>query len=114
MPTTFAEKRQYPRLKVTAPLSYQIRGLPQQAHALSNTLSAGGLSFVNNNFIPVNTCISFEINVLSKALNPIGIVRWSQPLSHSDRYQAGIEFLEWEPAQKKYLCDYLKMRLGTV
>ena len=48
---------------------------------------------------------------LSKIINPVGRVVWSQSLSHSDRYQMGIEFIEINPQDKNYLSDYINMRI---
>jgi c-di-GMP-binding flagellar brake protein YcgR len=106
------EKRRFPRLKLNTPLRYQVRGAPKFDNALSDDISVGGISFVNQEFIPPETLVGLEIGILSKILSPVGKIIWSSPLPHSNRYRTGIEFLELDPQQKNFLSDYINLRMG--
>jgi len=104
------DHRQFARVKLQAPLRYQIRGTPEFSNTVINNISLGGLSFNNNKFIPPNTLLTFQVDVLSRILNPIGRIAWASSLSRSDRYQFGVEFVQLDEAEKKYLNEYINMR----
>lgn len=112
MATAFAEKRNFPRIKLRTPVRFQIRGMPRFNSTISDDISLGGLGMVNNDFIAPQTQVMLEINVLSRILRPVGTVAWSYPLSHSDRYRVGIKFLELDPREKTYLGDFIDMQRG--
>jgi c-di-GMP-binding flagellar brake protein YcgR len=105
-----SEKRKFPRLESDLRLRYQIRGTPQFGNAIAKDISVGGLRFAVGNYIRPLTDIMLEINMLSRVINPIGRVRWTQALPHSNRYQVGLEFIEIEPVSKNYLSDYINLR----
>jgi len=104
------DKRRFPRISLRTPVRCQIRGEHQFDNAISDNISAGGLSFVGNKFIPPSTPVMLEINVLSRILRPVGRIAWSQPLPHSDRNRLGIEFLELDTKESNYLKDFISMQ----
>lgn len=108
------KERRFPRIKLSSPLRYQIRGTPEFNETVCDNISVGGMSFINHKFIAPKTPVAVEINVLSRILRPIGRIAWSLPLSHSDRYRSGVEFLEVGPRERDYLSDYIDMRLGKI
>lgn len=110
MTNYWEEKRRSPRLKLTVPVRYQVRGKPKSNNVLTENISLGGIGLIDEKFIPPATTVMLEINLPSKVLNPVGRVTWSAPFPHSDRYHSGIEFLELDPDQKRHLSDYLNMR----
>lgn len=105
------EKRRFPRIKLNLPIRYQVRGVPDSSNVASDNLSAGGLSFVNNKFIAPETPLMVELNVLSRVLTLAAKVAWVLPVSHSDRYRMGVEFLELDMAEKYYLSDFVDIQL---
>lgn len=104
------EKRHFPRVRIKSPLRCQVRGSHEFNNAIGEDISAGGLSFINNRFIARATPVMLEVNLLSRILTPIGKIAWASPIPHSDRYRLGIEFIEIEPQDKKYLSDFIEMR----
>jgi Tfp pilus assembly protein PilZ len=104
------EKRRFQRVDLRAALRYQIRGVSDFDNAISDNISEGGLAFNSLKFIPPSTPVMLEINLLSKILHPIGRVSWCQPLPHSNRNRLGVEFLEFDSSEKKYLSDYVDMQ----
>lgn len=106
------EKRRHPRLKLAYPVNYQIPGAGEINNVLSKDISLGGMGFVHNRFIPVNTPLKLRINILSRVLNSTGIIKRSVPIAHSDRYYTGVEFKEFNLEDKKYLNDYIQLRAG--
>ncbi|MDD5730170.1 MAG: PilZ domain-containing protein [Candidatus Omnitrophica bacterium] len=114
MAPRWEEKRRFPRTKLTSTLRYQLRGSSEYNSAASENVSEGGMAFINNRFIPSQTSLMLEINVLSKVLTPIGKISWSSYIPHTDRYRMGVEFLEMDPKDKEYLSDFIDMQLETV
>jgi len=80
------------------------------ATALTQDISLLGTRLNTDRFFPVGLNLNLELNILSKIINPVGRVAWSQALPHSDRYQMGVEFIEVNPQDKNYLSDYINMR----
>ena len=105
-------KRRFPRIYLRAPIRYQIRGKPEFGHAVCDNISAGGMGFISEQFIPTLTPLMLEIDVLSRILRPVGKVAWSTTLPHSNRNRLGIEFIELNNIERDYLSDYINMRLG--
>lgn len=104
------EKRKLARLPIDLPFNYKVRGYAEFGSGIAKDISAGGLRFLSDEYIKPLTCVMFEINVLSRVINSAGMIRWSVPFSHSNRYQAGLEFLELDPLTRKYLSDYVYLR----
>lgn len=107
-------KRRFPRVELRIPLHYQIRGTPEFNSAISEDISVGGIGFLNNKFMAPSSNLRLEITVLSHTLTPIGRVTWTSPLPHSNRYHLGIEFLELNAVEKRFLGDYIDMQMGKI
>ena len=102
--------RKYPRLSLAVPLRYKIRGQTQFGSSVTRDISTGGVRFTSESYIKPATDISLEIGILSKVINSIGKVKWSQSLPHSNRYQIGLEFIELETLNKNFLSDYINFQ----
>lgn len=105
------ENRCFPRIDFHSELRYQLRGKPNFDNALSDDISCGGLKFTTSRFVPVETPVMLEINVLNRVIRPIARVAWSRNLAHSDQNQMGVEFIEFNALEKKYLGDFINMQL---
>jgi len=77
------------------------------ANTISDNISTGGVAFNVHSYIAPQTPLMLEINVLSRILYPIGRVAWCEPVPHSDKNRLGVEFLEMDPLEKRYLTDYI-------
>ncbi len=104
------EKRRFPRISTKFPIRYQIKRGGFFASALTVDLSLSGTRLNTDRFFPRGLNLNLELNILSKIVNSVGRVIWSQPLPHSDRYQMGIEFIEINSQDKNYLSDYINTR----
>ncbi|MBM3255281.1 MAG: PilZ domain-containing protein [Candidatus Omnitrophica bacterium] len=111
MLSSHQEKRLYPRLKLGLPLRYQARGTQEFRNALSDNLSIGGISFTALSYIAPSTNLMLEINLLSRALNPVARVAWAVPIAHSDKYKLGLEFVEFNPRDREYVGDFIDTHL---
>ncbi|MFA5095820.1 MAG: PilZ domain-containing protein [Candidatus Omnitrophota bacterium] len=104
-------RRRSPRVNLRAGMRYQVRGsASESSRTICDNISAGGLAFSCNTYIAPQTPLMLEIDVLSRILHPIGRVAWCEPLAHSDRNRMGVEFLEIDPLEKRYLTDFIEMR----
>ena len=106
------ESRRSSRINFSGPLRCQIRGLQEITSTISEDLSVSGVKFIAEKFIPPNTPVMLEINLLSKIVRPIAQIVWSMPFPHQDKFHLGAKFLEWDPREKKSLSDFLNMRLN--
>ena len=104
------ENRSTQRLNFHSQIRYQLRGKPEFDRGISKDISFGGLGFINEQFIPTASLLMLEINVLNRIIRPVGRVAWSQSLAHSNRNQMGIEFVEFNQVDQKYLKDFIGMQ----
>ena len=106
------EKRRSPRIRLGAPLRYQVRGAPEFRNALSENISRDGVSFTCANFLAPSTHLMLEMSILSRALTSAARVAWAKPIVHSDNYRLGVEFVELNPKERDYIGDYIDTRLN--
>ncbi|MDO8489694.1 MAG: PilZ domain-containing protein [Candidatus Omnitrophota bacterium] len=106
------DNRSLPRVDFCSNIRFQIRGKPDFDNAITKDISFGGLRFASDRFVPTSTPIMLEINVLNRVLRPIARVAWSTPLPHSSRNQTGVEFVEFNILESRYLKDFINMQLG--
>jgi len=104
------EKRRFRRIEFHTPVRYQIRGEAGFDNTISDNISEGGLAFDSSRFIVPATALMLEIGLLCRMLYPIARVSWCQPLPHSDKNRLGVEFIEFDPSEKDFLSQYLKVR----
>jgi c-di-GMP-binding flagellar brake protein YcgR len=111
---TFDEKRRFPRVVLKTPLFLKIRGTQKFDNTLSEDISEGGLCCTSDAFIPPKTNLMLEFNVLAKTFSPIGRVAWANSLPHTNKYKLGIEFISMDMESRRYLNNYIGLRLGTL
>ena len=112
MESQLDEKRRFARIKFKSPVSLQVRGVSNLENAACDNISEGGIGFINNKFIPPETLVMLEINVLSRILRPIGRIVSSLALPHCSRNRLGIEFLEFDHNEKEYLREFVDMQVA--
>lgn len=103
------EIRRFPRTRFTAPIRVQARGCQKFSRTIGENISESGLCFVDTDFIAPATPVMLEIEVLSRVLRPIGKIVWSTPFPRSNKYRSGMEFIEFNPREKKFLADFMHM-----
>lgn len=108
------EKRRSQRIKINTPLCYQIRGTALYKNALCDNISAGGMSVISNDFIPLSATLMLEMNILSRTLRPIGKIARVEFLPRSNQKRLGVQFVEFAASEKNYLSDYIKLQMGQL
>jgi len=103
------EKRKNNRIRLNLPISLQVRGKNKADKNHTKDISAGGVSFVSQDFLAPSTNLNLEIAVYDKVMTPIGAIVWITPIAHSNRYRVGIKFIEFNPKDREYLADYIRI-----
>lgn len=105
------EKRVFPRIAVKTPLSCQIRGAKETDRTISTDISETGIGFNSDTFVAPNTRINLEFNLMSQYITTKSRIVRSNYLPRSNKYRLGVEFIEIERNQQKYLSDFIRMKL---
>jgi len=104
------ESRLFHRTSFSGPMRCQVRGSREAINTIGEDLSLSGVKFINDKFIPPNTPVMLEINLLSQVIRPIAQIVWSSPFPRQDKFHLGAQFVEWSLTDKKNLFDFLNMR----
>ena len=92
-----SERREFKRFRLAQPVQCRLNDLEPEQGALSCDISRGGIRLNINNFLPLNTEISLQINLSpARVVECRGRVLWIQRIPFSERYQAGLEFIQEE------------------
>ncbi len=89
------EKRNFQRVNRTQPVRFQLKDPSQFGGSLSCDLSEGGIRVHLNDFMPLNTELTLAIQLADESMVECPCrVAWVKKNRFSDRYQAGLEFVE--------------------
>ncbi|MBI4708579.1 MAG: PilZ domain-containing protein [Candidatus Omnitrophica bacterium] len=113
MAFSLQEKRQFPRISVHAPIRYQIRGQGEFENLTCDNLSTGGACLISDKMLPPATTLMIEIQLLSRVFKAIGRIVWANSLAHSYNTQLGVQFIEVDPKEGKFLKDFVNMKLSN-
>lgn len=103
------ESRRCSRINFSGPLRCQVRGFPKITSTVGEDLSLSGVKFINDSFIPPNTPVMLEINLLSQVIRPIAQIVWATPLPRQDKFHLGAKFLEISLKEKETLSEFLTL-----
>ncbi|MFH1504393.1 MAG: PilZ domain-containing protein [Candidatus Omnitrophota bacterium] len=101
------EKRKYPRVNV--PFSIACKPLPARSyfHTVCKDLSFGGARIISNDFISTKDFLKVDINLIDRVINVKAKVAWCSKERISDRYSAGLKFLEMNKIDQANLLNFL-------
>ncbi len=105
-----AEKRLGKRLRVNLPLAYQHLGQDRNfGETVAKDISATGMRINAGSFLSpgTNLLVKLRFPEVSKVIEAIAQVVWSQRISFSDQYQAGLRFTEINPLFRKWMEEYI-------
>lgn len=112
MPLLKEEKRRFPRVALKVPLRWQIRGRSEPNDTINQDIGLGGISFVNEQFLATNIFVNIQLNLAAQIIKAAGRIANVSFLPYSDKYRIGVEFLDFEPNDKKFLLDYINAQAG--
>jgi len=100
------EKRKYQRISVPFPI--ECKTLPKRGYfnTVCKDLSLGGAKIVSNEFIPANGLLKVDINLIG-ASNLKAKVAWCSQDKGSERFSAGLEFIEMNESTRENLSNFL-------
>lgn len=90
------EKRKFTRFFEYDEISYSVIPHPKSKNKLTLDLSEGGIRFIADEFIPLNSLLRLEIKLLhcSKVINAIAKVVRVKSLFGDERFEIGVEFID--------------------
>jgi|TARA_B100000315_G_C14410802_1_gene510885 c-di-GMP-binding flagellar brake protein YcgR len=102
------ERRKTPRTSVSFPVECNI--LPERSYfyTVTKDLSVGGVRIISNKFISKDNVLKLNINFIDKVISMKAKVSWCNENRASDRYLAGLEFLEIGKEPQRYISSCLE------
>lgn len=110
MKNLIAEKRKSSRLTISLPVSYEFLGDKKNfGSSLTKDLDENGLKIKSDNFFPANTklIITLYFPEVKRIIRTEARTAWSQRLNYSNKYVAGLIFLNINPIYKRWLQEYI-------
>jgi len=103
----FDEKRKSPRTDISFPVECDL--IPDNSYfcTVSKDLSGSGAKIIVENFIPKGNIIKIHLNIIDRVVEIKARVAWCNKERVSDRYTAGVEFLEVSKAHNGALSKLL-------
>src|SRR3989338_6309211 len=106
--TPWDEKRRAFRLKSSLPIHYDSSSDAASGATLTQDISEGGVSMLCEGFIPRLSRMSMQINLMpNKLVAASGEVKWAQRITHSYRYQVGLEFKDLDNDVRRSISEYV-------
>jgi len=108
---TEQERRNYPRARCNLALQYRNlnKNYSQTSGALVKEISAGGMRFVSNNFLPVFALLKIELlpNSDIPLISLTARVAWIEKLPYNESFLIGVEFLNIRNQDRFRIADYV-------
>lgn len=102
-----SEKRKNPRINVSFPVECKFLPSRSYFYTVSKDLSLNGVKIISNEFIPKDDFLKLNINFIDKILNLKVKVVWCRKERVSERYCAGLEFVEMNKGSQDELHQFL-------
>lgn len=104
------ERRRFHRFRHAEAVHFQWKDPRYFGGCLSCDLSEGGIRFHSDDFIPLNTPLTLQIQLAGdRVADCMGHVVWVEKERFADRYQVGLEFAGGSPYQlQNMLCERSK------
>ena len=102
------EKRRDFRIKENLPIRYESTPRGKYGNALTEDISEGGVRLTLDEFIPKLSKMLLMINLTPNRLVELNAeVRWAERVSHSYRYEVGLEFQDVNPDTRRSISEYV-------
>lgn len=76
-------------------------------YTVTKDLSTAGVKIIADSFLPKDYVMKVRINLIDKMLDLLVRVAWCNQVRASDRYSAGLEFLETTPQQQQDISRFV-------
>lgn len=102
------EKRKNSRSIISFPIECNILPGTAYFYTVTKDLSVGGVRILSDEFLTKNNPLKLNINLIDKVLGVKAKVVWCNKERASDRYSAGLEFIEIADENKNHLNSILE------
>lgn len=101
------DRRKYPRINISFPV--ECRALPRgnYFYTVSKDLSSGGVKIISDTFLPRDYLMKVYINLVDTIINLKAKVAWCNKLRASDKYNAGLEFVDATGESQQNISQFL-------
>ncbi|MFA7677687.1 MAG: PilZ domain-containing protein [Candidatus Omnitrophota bacterium] len=101
------ERRQFPRVKVSFPVECKTLPSRKYFYTVSKDVSMIGMKILINGFIPRDRLLRLDLNLIDKVLELKAKIVWCNRERMSDKYSAGLQFVELGQDCHKTLTQFL-------
>ncbi len=101
------QRRKQKRVKISFPIECDCLSHRNYFCSVSRDLSLTGIQTVNNSFIPKDSIVKININLIDRFVSLKANVIWSIKKRASERYSTGLEFIETTQAHKRHITHFL-------
>lgn len=105
------DRRRFNRLERHLPLQFRNieKNRPEMSGSLTRDISGGGIRFVSNDFLPVQTSVGLQLSLESNlhTLPATARVVWVQKLPYNENFMIGLEFLNIENENRAKIIRYV-------
>ncbi len=102
------ERRRYPRYDVSFPIECKRTGITRYFYTVTKDLSLGGVKLLSNDFIPKGEVFKSSLNLVKQVFDFQAKIAWCSREKYSDRYLAGVEFINMPNSYKKQYLSFLR------
>lgn len=108
--TPIDERRRWPRLRVYSPVKYRFLQEERFQCCITCDISEGGAGLLMDSPVPRGTCLYFQIKLhdLPNPASGIARVVWTAKDTYSEKYRAGLEFLEISRTSRCEIADFVQ------
>jgi c-di-GMP-binding flagellar brake protein YcgR len=101
------ERRKFPRIGVSFPI--ECKGLLSKNYfyTVSRDLSLVGIKILTNSFIAKDNFVRLNVNLIDRILDLKAKVIWCNKERASERYSAGLEFVEIDKSSRDELSRFI-------
>ncbi|MCP4653508.1 MAG: PilZ domain-containing protein [Candidatus Omnitrophica bacterium] len=103
-----SERRTAPRTGISFPVECNFLPRRNYFYTVSRNLSDTGAKITTSDFIPKGNYVKVHINLIDRVVDLKAKVAWCSKERSSERYSAGLEFVELNKTNKNALAGLLK------
>jgi len=110
VPTPTDERRHWPRLRAYTPIKYRFMKESRFDCGITCDISEGGVGLLLDEPIPCGICLYFQIKLHNCPQPAYGIARvaWTAKDNFSEKYRAGLEFIEISSDSRSEIAAFVK------
>lgn len=111
------EKRKHKRINVSLPVNYATLEIPEKrcGNAVCKDISQGGVKIILDRFYPHKTKFLLKVDLenVRRVIESIAETIWSFNEPYSNRYYAGLQFIDMNKENKNILKQYINVQEVT-